>query len=445
MRWFLILCVAFASLVYSTSPVMGAMQEDVFLPISTQQVDTKPSVGCEGCTECGPAGQNDTRMPFHEFPFVLVALALAVLLVVKKNTKMVLFWTVGLTIFMGMAFSLAQQQESQASPAVQSIVDTLQTQSTAQGDQTQSSTVDTTETDVFLPIDDDDEFQPFDESSASLHEEKASAGWLSEGEMRNLTRVLIALLTSIVAGFAFRFSKGRNFRMVFLLASVVYLGFYSGGCPCMISSIQNLILFLLGEPTQWISLVWILGLLPITYFFGKIWCGWICHLGAVQEFLYRPGKVKILQKPGVQKVFKAIRLVALATLIVQLIVTRTNLYITIDPFKAIFNLSSAKVTVWVLVGILLVSSLLIYRPFCRAFCPVGLVLGWVEKIPGASKLQIEPTCKSCNQCNKKCSYQAIGVDEKKFSIDNSECIRCGDCVDTCCFDSIKRGRLPIRK
>jgi len=343
----------------------------------------------------------------------------------------------GITLFMGLAFSLSQRKTYYTEVAKLNCSENQSVQVVGVSVETNAITAD----DEFEPLA-DDEFEPIAEpdefQSVVAVSETTNSIVLTKGEIRNLSRTLIALMAAIAAGFAVRYAKGRSMRNVFLLSSLVYLGFYSGGCPCMVSSFQNFVLLLLGEPMQWLSLVWILGLLPITYFFGKVWCGWVCHLGAFQEFLFRPFNSTKMLNPSVQKILKVVRIVAFMVLIVQLLITRTNLFVKIDPFKVAFNLNSMNLVGYVLLAILLVSSLLIYRPFCRAFCPVGLVLGWVEKIPGASKLQIERGCKSCNQCVKKCNYQAIDCANGNIEIDHLECIRCGDCLDTCKFNSIKR-------
>ena len=137
----------------------------------------------------------------------------------------------------------------------------------------------------------------------------------------------------------------------------------------------------MGQEVRVHSLVWFLGLIPLTYLFGKVWCGWVCHLGAFQEFLYRANNFKFLKGEGAQKTLRILQYTMFATLMIQLMVTKTNIFIHYDPFKVAFNLRSFHTLGWVLLGLLLLTSLFIYRPFCRGVCPVGLVLGWVSKIP----------------------------------------------------------------
>ncbi len=52
--------------------------------------------------------------------------------------------------------------------------------------------------------------------------------------------------------------------------------------------------------------------------------------------------------------------------------------------------------------------------------------------------EIDPeTCTGCRSCAKKCPQEAIAGDKKKpHSLDQSKCIKCGICYDTCKFDAI---------
>src|SRR5574337_1015799 len=84
---------------------------------------------------------------------------------------------------------------------------------------------------------------------------------------------------TVLAGVLVRYKSTRQLRSVFLILSIAILGFYRGGCPCSIQSFQNGILWLTGNFIRWPSLILFPGLLIVTYFFGRVYCGLICHLG----------------------------------------------------------------------------------------------------------------------------------------------------------------------
>ncbi len=307
--------------------------------------------------------------------------------------------------------------------------------------------------DEFSDYSEDDEFEEFSENeeSAGSDEFEEFRGTMASdnqnesaviGQSHHKLRwVLGILFVTIITGFMVRHRQTRQLRMLILLASLIVLGFYRGGCPCMISSFQDLILSGMGQDVHWVNLVWFLGLIPITYIFGQVWCGWVCHLGAFQEFLYRKNRFKFLQGEKAQKVMKIIRILLVAGLIIQIIATQTNWFIKIDPFKVAFNLTSYYTVGWVLLGLLLLSSLFINRPFCRAACPVGLFLGLVSKIPGAAIIAVNKSeCVGCKTCSDTCDTGAILRKGKMSVLKNTDCILCGECMDDC-----KKSGLSIQR
>lgn len=279
----------------------------------------------------------------------------------------------------------------------------------------------------------DDEFFEFSNDHIPGAATKADSIWAN----RNFTLSILVLVLTLIAGILVRFKTTRKLKIFMLLGTMIYLGFINGACPCMISSFQNVVLYIVGVEVKPILMLWFLGLIPLTYFFGKVWCGWVCHLGALQEFIFRPGVLKVLQDRKSQVALKWIRIFTLAVLLVQIIITRTNLFIHYDPFKVAFNLFSANTLGYVLLVIMLVSSVLIYRPFCRGFCPVGLILGWISIIPGAAKLSKNDTCIDCKRCSNLCKQNAMIYENKKSLLDNEDCIFCGDCMNSCTLSSLE--------
>ena len=276
-----------------------------------------------------------------------------------------------------------------------------------------------------------DEFGNFELSDSTSFAHTECGGNCKKEKGENLSWVIGILAATILAGIFVRFRATRNFRGVFLLLSIAILGFYKGACPCPISSMQNLVLAGLGTEVPWQSMVWFLGLIPVTFLFGRVYCGWICHLGALQEFIFLPAKIKLLQGTKAQKIMRFIRIVFLVALIIQLFVTRTNIFKHYDPFKTAFNLIATNTLSWILFGLTMISSVFIYRPFCKTVCPVGLILGWVNKIPGASVIGNNGSCTGCKTCDNQCRIRAITRDDKFSKLDNQECIACGECIGGC--------------
>ena len=291
----------------------------------------------------------------------------------------------------------------------------------------------------------DDEFSSSDDEFQSTEDEFSEFSEDTQEDFKPKTNwnrfywAISILFATLLAGIFVRFEATRKIRPIFLLGAVVILGFYRGG-PGIISSFQNTFLFFIGATDQWPAIVLFLGLIPITYFFGKVFCGWTCYLGAIQEFLHI-GQFKILQSEKAQKIMRIIRYVIFVILLAQLTFTQGIEWSRIGPFKVIFNLFSPNITGYVLLVILLISSLFIHRPFCKMVCPVGLFLGWITKLPGASVLGITDSCSGCKTCNTSCQINAITREGKTSKLDNQECIMCGECMNDCNIQSIQ----PFRK
>jgi len=245
-----------------------------------------------------------------------------------------------------------------------------------------------------------------------------------------LEPIIIFLIIALIS-LMIKYPWFRKTRGFFLLAGLIYLGFYRGACPCMISSFQNTVLGILGVSIRLETLVWFLLLIPGAYLFGKIWCGWLCHLGALQEFMFMSSKIKILTSRKAQRVLKIILITVFILWILQLIITKTNIFCEYDPFKVAFNLISANTTGYILLAILLLSSVLIYRPFCRSFCPVGLILGLTSYLPGAKKLDKNSACINCKSCSKECKQRAMIHEDKTTTLREEDCIMCGECISEC--------------
>lgn len=272
---------------------------------------------------------------------------------------------------------------------------------------------------------------------ATLGDGEITQWWILQ--YRSLVRINIAFIVLALISIWIQKTKVPRrlsiWRFPVLFLSLIFLGFTIKGCPCAVSYFQNTVLFLLGKEFFISFFVVFCVLLLLTYIYGKVWCGWICPLGALQEYLYL-GRIKRLKGLALFRVFKtktaqivmrSIQLAAFVALIVLLFVKQMPWYCRFDPFKAIFSLSVNGSLMWTLVIVLIVSSLLIYRPFCKMFCPMGLVLNVVSMIPGAHRINIDEGCLRCKRCAKKCEMCAI----RNNKVDDT-CIHCGECLTTKC-------------
>jgi polyferredoxin len=175
----------------------------------------------------------------------------------------------------------------------------------------------------------------------------------------------------------------------------------------------------LGGPLVFAILI--LGLLLVlTLVLGRIFCGSVCPLGALQELAYRAPVPKL--KPRLKQALYALRFIALAIIVVAALFLSVSAlaYVGVmDLFLLSFTLG------FVVMLTLLVVSLFFYRPFCRIICPYGALLSLVA-LGSLFKLRRNSSCIECGKCEFACP-----VDEAKREDLKGECYLCGRCTEVC--------------
>lgn len=208
---------------------------------------------------------------------------------------------------------------------------------------------------------------------------------------------------------------------------------------------------------------------------GRVWCGWVCPLGSLLEWVsFRPKGKKVETVPPRWRIVKYFLLLAIlvAALFGNLsllaldpiaIFTRTLttailpgvfyainaietalyrvdiLSPAVDSFDALVrggvlpvdqpayaqNLAIAAM----LLGILAL-NLLAHRFWCRYLCPLGALLGWLSKI-SILRPAIGRACTECTRCAITCKPGAIDTSAGNFHIMPAECTVCLDCFGNC--------------
>ena len=75
------------------------------------------------------------------------------------------------------------------------------------------------------------------------------------------------------------------------------------------------------------------------------------------------------------------------------------------------------------------------RTYCNTVCPVGTVLGFIS---GFSLFRITvdaAKCRDCGLCARHCKSSCIDIQGHR--VDNSRCVACFDCLDTCRHGAIR--------
>lgn len=247
---------------------------------------------------------------------------------------------------------------------------------------------------------------------------------------------ILYVIVGLILGTIFFFTKRIRIRYIFLIASAAFFGFYLGACNC---SVGAFIKFFYAILFDWSILIGILLLILVplifTLFFGRIFCGYVCPFGALQELIVIRNRLFTINV-GFEKKLRYLRIVFLILIIAFIIIRKEFFFHDISPFKAIFNIHGNIIQI-ILAGIILILSLFIYRPFCKFACPYSLVLELAGRF-SIFKLKKENShCDACRRCLKKCLMNAI---DKDNIINYGICIRCGECLE--CIKKDKEKHMP---
>lgn len=174
--------------------------------------------------------------------------------------------------------------------------------------------------------------------------------------------------------------------------------------------------------------------LLLAIFFGPVFCGWICPLGTVQEWVSKLGRKLFRRRYNhfvPTKLDNLLRYARYGILVWVLYVTATSgtlIFEAYDPYFALFNFWSSEVapTALLILAATLMLSVFVERPWCKYACPYGAVLGLTNLFRVFSIKRAASTCKADGACSIMCPMN-IPVDNKNMVRDH-QCISCLECT-----------------
>lgn len=210
----------------------------------------------------------------------------------------------------------------------------------------------------------------------------------------------------------------------------------------------------------------VIGLILITFLFGRIYCSVICPLGIFQDvFSWMSAKHK-KNRFSYSPAISWLRYVMLAVFIIALIFGISSVFTILEPYSAYGRLVSTLFAplyqlgnnalaylsermdsyafytydIWLKGAALISISALIFvvlivlawrsgRTYCNTICPVGTVLGFLSRFSVFRPVFDTDKCNGCGLCARNC--KASCIDTKTHSIDYSRCVACMDCIEKC--------------
>ncbi|MBY9016366.1 MAG: 4Fe-4S binding protein [Candidatus Lokiarchaeota archaeon] len=238
----------------------------------------------------------------------------------------------------------------------------------------------------------------------------------------------------------------KKLNLLILLITLVLGGIVLGGIPNAVMPIQQLLGVFVGGGTilSLVAVIIILGiLLGSSIVAGRLFCGFACPLGALQELISKvnfksnlKAHERVKYRINVsQKIISIIRRIFLGVILVLagfwgiLILNVFNPLSGFSFYKTIFTFTF----VIPFIGLIVISiaSIFLYRPWCRFLCPFGALSALTSRL-SRNKYERTEACTECGLCEKVCPTQEAFTNSKK-----TECYYCNRCIEICPVNAIK--------
>ena len=190
---------------------------------------------------------------------------------------------------------------------------------------------------------------------------------------------------------------------------------------------------------------------------GRFVCGWLCPFGLIQDLLHKIPFVKKISTFRGDRLLRKLKymiflvfVILLPMFVVDMLGQGAPYFCklicpagTLEGGIPLVLLNSAMRTAvgwlyaWknVLLVVIVLLSVVIYRPFCKYICPLGAVYSVFNPIAVFRYRVDKEACIHCGVCAKACKMQ---VDPSETP-NHPECIRCGSCKKVCPTGAIYSG------
>ncbi len=193
----------------------------------------------------------------------------------------------------------------------------------------------------------------------------------------------------------------------------------------------------------WAAITWAVlwwgALILVSFFYGRIGCGWICPFGTLFDWTSPYAKYDIRQA-------RPVWILRILNLVVFLGAASTALYFNARhghvhglKFAPLFldqAFDGHYKLVWMLdvIGIVIAGLIIGRRWWCRNTCFVGFLCAAASKFQRHVIVADKTKCTSCTKCELACPGGVRIMDyihDQNGLIADTECLKCGKCLEVC--------------
>jgi polyferredoxin len=179
----------------------------------------------------------------------------------------------------------------------------------------------------------------------------------------------------------------------------------------------------------------------MSWIFRKSFCGWLCPVGTVSEYLWRAGRRifgRTFRLPrGLDIALRSLKYLLLALFLYAVLAMPVDAiraflegpYGMVDDVKMLNFFRFLGLTGGIVVAVLIAASIVVQNFWCRYLCPYGALMGFAS-MSSPLRIRRNPNlCIDCAKCAKACP-SALPVD-RLVTIRSAECTGCLQCVAEC--------------
>jgi polyferredoxin len=185
----------------------------------------------------------------------------------------------------------------------------------------------------------------------------------------------------------------------------------------------------------------LIAFLAMSWLFRKSFCGWLCPVGTVSEYLWRLGRrtfgrnFRLPRRLDIGlRSLKYILLGLFVYAVVSMPVPAIRAFLEgpygiVDDVKMLNFFRFLGLAGGLVVAGLVMASVLVENFWCRYLCPYGALMG-LAALPSPLRIRRETSlCIDCGKCAKACP-SGLPVD-RLIAIHSAECTGCLECVASC--------------